>query len=70
LNDQKLVQDDLSTRRGGGEGGVGGGGEEGYVGEPGRVWRVRWKNAVRRGKERFRAKVCEVTGLLCQVEKP
>ncbi|GAA5902054.1 Ups1p [Sporobolomyces salmoneus] len=39
--------------------------ENGEGVEPGRIWRVRWRNAVKRGKERFRKRVCEVTGLLC-----
>ena len=33
--------------------------------EPGKIWRLRWRNAVKRGKERFRERVCEMTGLLC-----
>lgn len=37
--------------------------------EPGKIWRVRWKEAVRRGRERFRERVCKVTGLLCDEEK-
>jgi len=37
--------------------------------EPGKIWRVRWKEAVKRGRERFRERVCKVTGLLCDEEK-
>ncbi|GAA5955516.1 hypothetical protein JCM3765_006801 [Sporobolomyces pararoseus] len=33
--------------------------------EPGKIWRLRWRNAVKRGRERFRQRVCEMTGLLC-----
>ncbi|GAA6026271.1 hypothetical protein JCM11491_001136 [Sporobolomyces phaffii] len=28
-------------------------------------WRERWRDAVRRGRERFRDRVCRMTGLLC-----
>ncbi|GJN87941.1 hypothetical protein Rhopal_000896-T1 [Rhodotorula paludigena] len=30
-----------------------------------RVWRERWRAAVARGRQRFRQRVCAVTGLLC-----
>lgn len=36
--------------------------------EPGRIWRMRWRMAVRRGVYRFRERICNVTGLLCEEE--
>lgn len=36
--------------------------------EPGRIWRMRWQMAIRRGVYRFRERICSVTGLLCDEE--
>lgn len=36
--------------------------------EPGRIWRMRWRMAVRRGVYKFRERICNVTGLLCEEE--
>lgn len=38
--------------------------------EPGKIWRERWRSAVKRGRERFRERVCRVTGLLCDEKNP
>ncbi|SGY66143.1 BQ5605_C004g02632 [Microbotryum silenes-dioicae] len=34
--------------------------------EPGRIWRLRWRAAAKRGIKTFRESVCRTTGLLCE----
>ncbi|KAK4056294.1 hypothetical protein OIO90_002738 [Microbotryomycetes sp. JL221] len=34
--------------------------------EPGKIWRERWRSAVKRGMTRFKQRVCSATGLLCE----
>lgn len=34
--------------------------------EPGRVWRKKWRRAVKQGVGKFRERVCGLTGLLCE----
>jgi hypothetical protein len=39
---------------------------EGMDDEPGRIWRQRWRGAVKRGATTLRDKVCALTGLMCE----